>query len=112
MRPVSSEAVITPEELVPLGYPQERIDETDQDQQCCCVTYQEARGAYCRSTPDIFTKPLTEGKFRTSRGQMYGHEPEQAEPKDDGPAPENMGAGCRDKSAKNGENPATGGTLE
>jgi hypothetical protein len=89
MRPVSSEEMITPEELVPLGYPQERIDETDQDQQYCCVTDQEAREAYCRSTPDIFTKPLTEGKFHTYRGQMYGTHPRS-----------------------NGDNPAAGETLE
>jgi hypothetical protein len=43
MRPVDSEAAITPVGLVPLGYPEERIDETDQDQQYCRVTDQEAR---------------------------------------------------------------------
>jgi hypothetical protein len=64
--------MVTLEELVPLGYPQERIDETDQDQQYCRVTDQEAREAYCRSTPDIFTKPMTEDKFPTYRGLMYG----------------------------------------
>jgi hypothetical protein len=68
MRPVNSEAMVTPEELVPLGYPQERVDETDQDQQYCCVIDQEAREAYCRSTP-----------------------------KDDGPAPENMDAGANQR---------------
>jgi hypothetical protein len=57
MRPVNSEAMITPEELVPLGYPQERIDETDQDQQYCCVTDQETREAHCRSTPDMSWAP-------------------------------------------------------
>jgi hypothetical protein len=69
MRPVDSEAAITPEGLVPLGHPEERIDETDQDQQYCRVTDQEAREVYCRSTPDILTKPLTEDKLRTSRRQ-------------------------------------------
>jgi hypothetical protein len=36
---------------------------------------------------------LAEDKLYTSQKQMYGHEPEQAEAKDDGPAPENMDAG-------------------
>jgi hypothetical protein len=87
MWPVGREAMITPEGLVPRDHQEERIDETDQDQQYCHVTDQEARGAYCSSTPDILTKPLAEDKLRTSRRQMYGHEPEQAEPKGDGPAP-------------------------
>jgi hypothetical protein len=85
--------MITPERLVHRYHQEERIDETDQDQQYCRVTDQEARDEYCSSTPDVLTKPLAEDKFRTSRRQMYGHEPEQAEPKDDGPAPENMDAG-------------------
>jgi hypothetical protein len=63
-RGLNSETMVTLEELVPLGYPQERIDETDQDQQYCRVTDQEAREAYCRSTPDIFTKPMRTEKIR------------------------------------------------
>jgi hypothetical protein len=72
MRLVDSEAAITPEGLAPLGYPEERIDDTDQDQQYCHVTDQEARDEYCRSTPDGLTKPMTEDKFRTCQGQIYG----------------------------------------
>jgi hypothetical protein len=72
MRPVNSEATIAPEGLVLLGYPEERVDDTDQDQQYCHVTDQEARGEYCRSTPDRLTKPMTEDKFRTCQGQIYG----------------------------------------
>jgi hypothetical protein len=55
LRPVDSEAAITPEGLVPLGYPEERIDETDQDQQYCRVTDQEARDEYYSSTLDRCT---------------------------------------------------------
>ena len=103
--------MITPEGLVPRDHQEERIDEADQDQQYCRVTDQEARGAYCRSTPDIPTKPLTEDELRTSRRQMYGHEPEQAEPKDDGPAPENMDAGTNQRRTERTQR-GTGGALE
>jgi hypothetical protein len=85
--------MIMPEWLIHQYHQEERIDETDQDQQYCCVTDQEARDEYYSSTPDVLTKPLAEDKLYTSRKQMYGHEPEQAEAKDDGPAPENMDAG-------------------
>jgi hypothetical protein len=79
----------TPDWLIHQYHQEERIEETDQDQQYCRVTDQEARGEYYSSTPDIFTKPLAEDKFYTFQKQMYGHEPEQAEAKDDGPALEN-----------------------
>ena len=49
----------TLEELVPLGYPQKR-------------TYKTAREPHCRSTPDRLTKPMTEHKFCTCQGQIYG----------------------------------------
>ena len=35
---------------------EERIEATDQDQQYCYVTDQEARGEYYSSTPDVLTK--------------------------------------------------------
>jgi hypothetical protein len=77
--------------------------QTDQDYQYCCVTDKEARDEYYSSTPDgadIFTKPLAEDKFYTSWKQMCGHEPEQPEAKDDGPAPEDMDAIANRRRAK------------
>jgi hypothetical protein len=92
MRPADRDAMIMPEWLIHRYHQEERIDETDRDQQYCRVIDQEALDEYYSSTPDVLTKPLAEDKLRTSRRQMYGHEPEQAEAKDDGPAPENMDA--------------------
>jgi hypothetical protein len=103
--------VITPEGLVPRYHQEERIDEADQDQQHCRATDQEARDAYCSSTPDALTKPLAEDKLRTSRRQVYGHEPEQAEPKDEGPAPANMDAGTNQRRTERTQR-GTGGALE
>jgi hypothetical protein len=74
--------MIMPEWLIHRYHQEERIDETDQDQQYCRVTDQEARDEYYSSTPDVLTKSLAEDKFRTTRRQMCGHEPEQAEAKD------------------------------
>ena len=51
-----------PEWLTHQHHQEERIDETDQDQQYCCVTDQEARGQYYSSTPDVLTKPKAEAK--------------------------------------------------
>jgi hypothetical protein len=34
--------------------------------------YKTAREPHCRSTPDRLTKPMTEDKLHTHRGQMYG----------------------------------------
>ena len=44
--------MVTPEELVPLGYPQKR-------------TYEAAREPHCR-----LAKPVAEDKFRTHQGQV------------------------------------------
>jgi hypothetical protein len=59
LRGLNSGTMVTLEELVPLGYPHER-------------TYKTAREPHCRSTPDRLTKPMTEDKFRTYQGQIYG----------------------------------------
>ena len=48
---LNSGTLVTPEELVPLGYPQKR-------------TYETAREPHCR-----LTKPMAEDKFRTHQGQ-------------------------------------------
>jgi hypothetical protein len=79
------------------------IQQTDHDHQHCRVTDKEARDEYYSSTPDgadIFTKPLAEDKFYASWKQMCGHEPELPEAKDDGPAPESMGARANQRRAE------------
>ena len=48
--------MIMPEWLIHRYHQEERIDETDQDQQYCYVTDQEARDEYYSSTPDVLTK--------------------------------------------------------
>jgi hypothetical protein len=45
-----------PEGLIHRYHQKEHIDATDQDQQYCYVTDQEARGEYYSSTPDVLTK--------------------------------------------------------
>jgi hypothetical protein len=56
MRPADREVMIMPEWLIHRYHQEERIDETDQDQQHCYVTDQEVRDKYYSSTPDILTK--------------------------------------------------------
>jgi hypothetical protein len=56
MRPAGREVMTMPEWLIHRYHQKERIDATDQDQQHCYVTDQEARGEYYSSTPDVLTK--------------------------------------------------------
>jgi hypothetical protein len=112
MRSADREVMAILDWLIRQYHQEECIEETDQDQQYCCVTDQEARGQYYSSTPDILTRPLAEGKFYASRKQMYGHEPEQAEAKDDVPAPENMDAGTNQQRTERIQRPVQGAALQ
>jgi hypothetical protein len=105
MRSADREVMAILDWLIRQYHQEECIEETDQDQQYCCVTDQEARGQYYSSTPDILTRPLAVGKFYASRKHMYGHEPEQAEAKDDVPAPENMDAGTNQQRTERIQRP-------